>query len=117
MKKYHKSLFLLLTLFIISSLAAADKLVYPYVFAPSEGLFSKVEKEITKEICLNGRWEFQAVPLPEGYRQGGGVAPALPLPDQNKWEETKIRYLSLEHQLVREQEPRRPRSPKLSLVS
>ena len=42
MKKYYKSLFLLLTLFIISSLAAADKLVYPYVFAPSEGLFSKV---------------------------------------------------------------------------
>lgn len=94
MKKYYKSLFLLLTLFIISSLAAADKLVYPYVFAPSEGLFSKVEKEIRKEICLNGRWEFQAVPLPEGYRQGGGVAPALPLPDQNKWEETKIKIPS-----------------------
>ncbi|MCE5177549.1 MAG: glycoside hydrolase family 2 [Porphyromonadaceae bacterium] len=94
MKKYYKSLFLLLTLFIISSLAAADKLVYPYVFAPSEGFFSQVEKEIRKEICLNGRWEFQAVPLPEGYRQGGGVAPALPLPDGNKWEETKIKIPS-----------------------
>ena len=94
MKKYHKSLFLILVLCLATSLAAADKLIYPYVFAPSEGLFSQVEKEIRKEICLNGRWEFQAMPLPEGYRQGGGVAPALPLPDQNKWEETKIKIPS-----------------------
>jgi len=94
MKKYHKSLFLILALFFTTLLVAADKLIYPYVFAPSEGLFSKVEKEIRKEICLNGRWEFQAMPLPEGYRQGGGVAPALPLPDQNKWEETKIKIPS-----------------------
>ena len=94
MKKYHRSLFLILALFLTTSLVAADKLIYPYAFAPSEGLFSKVEKVIRKEICLNGRWEFQAMPLPEGYRQGGGVAPALPLPDQNKWEETKIKIPS-----------------------
>ena len=94
MKKYPKRLFLILALCLTTSLAAADKLIYPYVFAPSEGLFSQVEKEIRKEICLNGRWEFQAMPLPEGYRQGGGVAPALPLPDQNKWEETKIKIPS-----------------------
>jgi len=77
-------LFLILSLYLATSLAAADKLIYPCVFAPSKGLFSQVEKETRKEICLNGRWEFQAMLLPEGYRQGGGVAPVLPLPGQNK---------------------------------
>ena len=42
-----------------------QKLVYPYTFAPSEGLVNKTEKEHRQEICLNGYWDFQPVRLPK----------------------------------------------------
>ena len=54
-----------------------QKLIYPYTFAPSEGLVNKTEKEHRQEICLNGYWDFQPVSLPKEYKQGKGVAPQL----------------------------------------
>ena len=44
-----------------------QKLIYPYPFAPSEGLVNKTEKEHRQEICLNGYWDFQPVRLPKEY--------------------------------------------------
>lgn len=79
---------------VVSQDISSDKLLYPYVFAPSEGHFSKVEKAVRKEICLNGRWDFQAMALPADYQQGKGIAPELPLPSQNGWDETKIKIPS-----------------------
>ena len=54
-----------------------QKLIYPYPFAPSEGLVNKTEKEHRQEICLNGYWDFQPVRLPKEYVQGKGIAPEL----------------------------------------
>jgi beta-galactosidase len=87
---------------IINSIAASNtidaaedgRLYYDRVFAPSEGFVSKVEKPYRQEICLNGQWDFQPVALPADYRQGKGIAPELPLPQNDKWEATKIKIPS-----------------------
>lgn len=71
------------------------KLVYPYVYAPSEGLVNRFEKEQRHEICLNGYWDFLPVALPDDYRQGSGAAPALPLPAADAaWSDTRIKIPS-----------------------
>ena len=38
------------------TVANDQKLVYPYTFAPSEGLVNQTEKEHRQEICINGYW-------------------------------------------------------------
>lgn len=71
------------------------RLVYPYVFAPSEGMVNKTEKAYRKEICLNGYWDFLAVKLPEDYKQGKGIAPSLDLPSKDsKWSDCRIKIPS-----------------------
>jgi len=55
----------------------SQKLLYPYPFAPSEGLVNKTEKEHRQEICLNGYWDFQPIASPKDYKQGKGAAPEL----------------------------------------
>ncbi len=59
------------------TVANDQKLVYPYTFAPSEGLVNQTEKEHRQEICINGYWDFQPVRLPKEYVQGKGIAPEL----------------------------------------
>ena len=51
------------------TVANDQKLVYPYTFAPSEGLVNQTEKEHRQEICINGYWDFQPVCLPKEYVQ------------------------------------------------
>ncbi|MDR2682492.1 MAG: glycoside hydrolase family 2 [Dysgonamonadaceae bacterium] len=63
-------------------------------FAPSEGYVNRVEQPLRKEICLNGRWDFQPVELQQGYSQGKGIAPDLPLPDNRRWAPTPIKIPS-----------------------
>lgn len=96
MRKIGSTLFLLFVCyyFAISQNSSSERLLFPYAFAPSEGYFSKVEQAVRKEICLNGRWEFQAMALSADYQQGKGIAPELPLPTQNGWDETKIKIPS-----------------------
>lgn len=95
MRKQICSLFIL---FIVAShfvlRAQNDKLYYRQTFAPSEGFVNKVEKDIRKEICLNGLWDFQAVPLPTGYQAGKGVAPDLQKAQAGKWDPVKIKIPS-----------------------
>ena len=55
------------------TVANDQKLVYPYTFAPSEGLVNQTEKEHRQEICINGYWDFQPVRLPKEYVQGKGM--------------------------------------------
>lgn len=69
--------------------------LYPYTYAPSEGIVNKMEKTYRKEICLNGYWDFLPVALPPAYRQGQGEAPALPLPAATStWSATRIKIPS-----------------------
>ena len=42
-------------------------LIFPRSFSPQEGLIKPVEKPYRDEICLNGSWQFQPMPLPAGY--------------------------------------------------
>ena len=96
MRKICFSVFTLLTCCcaLFSQQKFPDKLNYPYVFAPAEGFFSKVEKSVRKEICLNGKWDFQAVPVPGDYIRNKGVAPELPQPVSSAWDPVKIKIPS-----------------------
>lgn len=77
------------------TVANDQKLVYPYTFAPSEGLVNQTEKEHRQEICINGYWDFQPVRLPKEYVQGKGIAPELPLPENDsEWSKTRIKIPS-----------------------
>ena len=87
----------MITGFIFSLNAGAQnnqKLIYNNAFAPSEGFVNRTEKPFRKEICLNGTWDFQPVALPGSYKQGKGIAPELPKPQDNAWSSTKIKIPS-----------------------
>lgn len=56
------------------------------VFAPAGNLVKSCEKPFRESICLNGAWQFQPVPLPEGFQQDAGHAPDLSLPEDSRWE-------------------------------
>jgi len=58
-------------------------------FAPIGGLLSEQEKELRSEMCLNGRWGFQPVAVPQNT---AGI-PALPEPG-TVWETIKIKIPS-----------------------
>jgi beta-galactosidase len=98
-----KRINIFLTLFILLSSVTniqaqadtnAGKLLFNHVFAPSEGYLGKIERTARKEICLNGQWDFQAMPLPAGYQQGKSPAPELPEPAASGWDKTKIKIPS-----------------------
>ena len=67
--------------------------VFPYPFAPSEGFTNVLERPYRDEICLNGYWEFQAVPVPEGWERGRGQAPELSRPTGD-WDAVRIKVPS-----------------------
>ena len=85
---------LFLQIFSFSLFSQDGKLYYRHVFAPQEGWVKKPEAAFRKEICLNGRWDFQAVPLPSGYEQGKGIAPELTPPVDGQWDAVKIKIPS-----------------------
>ena len=62
-------------------------------FAALEGFVKPVEQPFRQEICLNGSWQFQPVPVPAGFERNRGIAPELP-PPGNGWEATPIRIPS-----------------------
>ena len=74
--------------------AARAAVTFPRAFAPSEGLTAPVEKPFRDEICLNGRWQFQPVPLPADFKPNVGAPPVLPPPTANHWETTPIKIPS-----------------------
>ncbi|MHB1459000.1 MAG: glycoside hydrolase family 2 protein [Armatimonadota bacterium] len=62
-------------------------------FAPQEGLTASIEKPYRDEVCLNGLWKFQPMPLPANYSLINGTPP-LGIPDPAAWEKTPIRIPS-----------------------
>ncbi|MCM1505134.1 MAG: glycoside hydrolase family 2 [Muribaculum sp.] len=79
---------------MILALPIKGRTVYPFVFAPSAGIVNGVEMPFRQEKCINGYWEFQPMAVPSDYRQGGGVAPELPMPKDDGWSKTKIKIPS-----------------------
>ena len=72
----------------------SQTVVFPRDFSPAEGLVTIQEKPFRDEVCLNGLWELQCVPVPSSWKSGSGVAPELSLPQPNKWEKVKIKIPS-----------------------
>ncbi len=73
---------------------AQGRIEFDRDFAPSEGWTKPAEQPYRQDICLNGRWQFQPVPLPTGWKRDAGVAPELPVPAGDKWESTPIKIPS-----------------------
>ncbi|WP_051523037.1 glycoside hydrolase family 2 protein [Prevotella sp. P6B4] len=89
-----KYLKLLSAVLLFALPAKTQKLVYHHTFAPTEGWVNRYEKPYRDDICLNGYWDFQPVDLPAEFVHGKGEAPALPMPQQNAWETTRIKIPS-----------------------
>lgn len=68
--------------------------VFAHPFAPSEGFVNRLEKEHRQEICLNGRWQFQAMPVPDDWEYGKGNPPELSMPSPEGWDKNLIRIPS-----------------------
>ncbi|MBR4171815.1 MAG: beta-galactosidase [Kiritimatiellae bacterium] len=63
-------------------------------FSPQDGSVKAPEAQFRKELCLNGKWRFQPVPIPAGYEWNKGIVPDLPLPKDDGWETTPIKIPS-----------------------
>lgn len=89
----HWGKFLFAILLIVSSTLSA-RTTFPYDFSPQDGLLTPAENVHRSEKCLNGLWELQIIPLPEGWKGGTGNAPELTPPVDGAWETTKIKIPS-----------------------
>lgn len=67
---------------------------FPRAFAPEEGWIKPMEQPYRQELCLNGRWQFQPLPVPRDWKRDTGTAPELPEPVTDKWEPTLIKVPS-----------------------
>ncbi|MCX5683042.1 MAG: beta-galactosidase, partial [Planctomycetota bacterium] len=74
--------------------AAPARVEFSRDFAPAEGWVKSVEQPFRQDLCLNGRWQFQPVPLPAGWKRGTGIAPDLPMPAADKWDSAPIKIPS-----------------------
>ena len=60
--------------------ARAEQVRFDRPFAPAaRGWVQESEQPFREEICLNGRWDFQAVPVPADFVRNVGKPPALTL--------------------------------------
>ena len=89
-----KKLLFLFLLSISATAAHAAKIVFAPQFAPASGIVSAPEMAQRSEISLNGRWQFQAVPIPHGFQFDTGTPPDLPLPQDANWETMPIKIPS-----------------------
>ena len=72
----------------------SQTVVFPRDFSPAEGLVTAQEKPFRDEVCLNGLWELQCIPVPSSWKSGSGIAPELSAPQPDKWEKVKIKIPS-----------------------
>lgn len=63
-------------------------------FAPHDGMVAPPERPHRDESCLNGTWQFQPVPLPQGYARNQGAPPPLPAPRAAGWAATPVKIPS-----------------------
>ena len=62
-------------------------------FSTETGYLKPGEFDFRSEICLNGKWDFQPVDLPDGFTPGESI-PELPLPNPDQWELVKLKVPS-----------------------
>lgn len=86
--------YLLFFFLIICVDLSAQGVIFPKELSPSQGLLTSQEFPYREEICLNGYWDIQIIPLPSDWKPGTGIAPTLPLPESDKWEKTPIKIPS-----------------------
>lgn len=92
--------YILLLLCIISLQAKAEnndkpqKTIFNRDLAPALGLIAEEEKPLRDELCLNGYWEVQCMPIPQEWKADTGIAPELPMPKSNGWDATKLKVPS-----------------------
>jgi beta-galactosidase len=67
---------------------------FDHEFAPSETWVKAPEKPWRDDICLNGTWQFQPVPLPANFKIGTDPAPELPAPTADGWDKTPLKVPS-----------------------
>lgn len=85
---------LVLALLPIISEGAQPRVTCAASFAPSENWVKPSEQPYRQEICLNGLWQFQPLPVPAGYVRFQGVPPELPPAAAGTWESTPIKIPS-----------------------
>ncbi|MBM4103773.1 MAG: beta-galactosidase [Planctomycetes bacterium] len=81
-------------LFYIFPIAICSGVEFNRRFAPHQGIVTDYERPQRSELCLNGKWQFQPVALPEGYPWNRGNVPVLDLPKSDKWEAVPIKIPS-----------------------
>jgi hypothetical protein len=62
-------------------------------FSTETGHLRPGESDFRSEICLNGKWDFQPVDLPDGFTPGEST-PELPLPKPDRWDNVKLKVPS-----------------------
>ena len=84
----------LLAVLVQSHAAPGKPTVFPGAFAPSEGWVKAPEMPLRQELCLNGSWRFQPVPVPADWKRDQGTAPNLTPPVPTRWEATAVKVPS-----------------------
>jgi len=94
--KYFLSFRQFFSLFILLfvSQAKAQHQENSMIYAPTEDWVKPMEKPYRDAVCLNGKWQFQPIELPDGFREGEDETPALPTIDEGKWSSTAIKIPS-----------------------
>jgi beta-galactosidase len=83
-KRKFKKLFNILVVISVcfSQRLKAQDIKFMHNFSPEEGIVKPQEQPFRQEICLNGKWSFQPVPIPTNK---------LAAPEPDKWEKIKIK--------------------------
>jgi beta-galactosidase len=74
-------------------MSTAHQIVDHNDFSTETGHLKPGESDFRNEICLNGKWDFQPVDLPDGFRAGESI-PELPYPHPDRWESVKLKIPS-----------------------
>lgn len=86
--------FRVLAFLVLASSVQAERCVFRGDFAPQEGFVKTPEQPLRRELCLNGPWRFQPLPIPNGYVWDKGILPEMPPPAEDKWEKVPIKIPS-----------------------
>lgn len=76
-----------------ASPASGEPIVFPHICSPAGSWVSPLEQPFRSSLCLNGRWQFQEVPVPAGFKPDSGEPPALPDPSP-AWDSVPIKIPS-----------------------
>ncbi len=73
---------------------AQARVEFKRVFAPTDNIVAAPERPLRRSLCLNGRWQFQPVPVPADLQRDTGTPPVLPPPNATGWDATPIKIPS-----------------------